>query len=80
MNILINENMIKVKKVWLDNERIFIETDKGEVKSHPFSWFPRLFKATPEERRKFELSPFGIHWPELDEDLCFEGFFEFSKI
>ncbi|HWV29876.1 MAG TPA: DUF2442 domain-containing protein [Dyadobacter sp.] len=31
------------------------------------------------ERERFELSPFGIHWPELDDDLSFEGFFTYSK-
>lgn len=25
--------------------------------------------------RIFFLSRYGIHWPELDEDLCFEGLF-----
>jgi hypothetical protein len=25
--------------------------------------------------KAFVLSRYGIHWPELDEDLCFEGLF-----
>jgi hypothetical protein len=31
-----------------------------------------LARATPEERRRAELSPsgYGIHWPLLDEDLA----------
>lgn len=42
-------------------------------------WFPRLEKATEKQRNNFELSHFGILWPELDEDLSFEGFFTFNK-
>lgn len=70
---------IEVKKVWFQNDEIFIETVEGEKRSHPVKWFPRLEKATERQRQNFELSPFGIHWPELDEDLSFEGFFSFSK-
>ena len=33
------------------------------------------FGATPEERADYTLSPYGIHWEKLDEDLCYEGFF-----
>jgi hypothetical protein len=38
-----------------------------------------LAQATPQQREKYELSPFGIHWEALDEDLSFEGFFAFQK-
>lgn len=36
---------------------------------------PRLADATPEQRRDLELSPggYGIHWPQLDEDLSIAG-------
>ncbi|MBN2464994.1 DUF2442 domain-containing protein [candidate division WOR-3 bacterium] len=35
----------------------------------------RLARATQAQRDKFELSPsgYGIHWPELDEDLTIDG-------
>jgi hypothetical protein len=35
----------------------------------------RLAKASPEQRRHFVVSPsgYGIHWPELDEDLSIDG-------
>lgn len=36
---------------------------------------PRLARATPAERRLFEVSPsgYGIHWPLVDEDLSIDG-------
>lgn len=73
------ENEFQIKGLWFDESKIYIETQKGEIKSHPLEWFPRLWNATTKQRSTFELSPFGIHWPELDEDLSFEGFFNYSK-
>jgi hypothetical protein len=35
--------------------------------------YPRLLQATPAQRASYELSPFGVHWPEIDEDLSIEG-------
>jgi hypothetical protein len=34
---------------------------------------PRLARGTPEQLRNIEISPFGLHWPDLDEDLSFRG-------
>ena len=35
----------------------------------------RLLKASPSQRLHFEISAsgYGIHWPEIDEDLSIEG-------
>jgi hypothetical protein len=34
-----------------------------------------LAKATEEQREKYEISPsgYGIHWPDIDEDLSIDG-------
>ncbi len=68
-----------IMRVWFSENQISIETKDGIVKSLPLRWFPRLEKATKIQRNNFELSHFGIHWTELDEDLSFEGFFTFNK-
>ena len=77
MNIL--EHNIKLKKLWFKESEIFIETIEGLRSSHPLSWFPKLQNATEKQREIYELSPFGIHWPILDEDLSFSGFFDYKK-
>lgn len=69
----------QIKKVGFTEDTIFIETKEGIVKSHPISWFKPLAQATKEQRQNFTLSPYGIHWEELDEDLSFQGFFEYQK-
>lgn len=70
---------MEILKIWFENNSIFLETKKGIIKSMPLKWFPKLEKATNEQRLNYELSPFGIHWEQIDEDLSFEGFFEFKK-
>ena len=77
MNIL--ENNIEVQKVWFTESEIFIETISGVKLSHPLSWFPKLDNASKEELLDFELSPFGIHWPSLNEDLSFRGFLDYNR-
>src|SRR5271155_4056304 len=37
---------------------------------------PRLSKGTRAQLAKIELSPYGLHWPELDEDLSYRGLLE----
>lgn len=45
----------------------------GRVIGVSLGWFPRLGHTTPAEREAFEISPFGIHWERLDEDVPVEG-------
>ncbi|MDE2921511.1 MAG: DUF2442 domain-containing protein [Acidobacteriota bacterium] len=39
----------------------------------PVAGNPRLEGATEAELERIELSPFGLHWVELDEDLSMRG-------
>jgi hypothetical protein len=34
---------------------------------------PRLAQGSAKQLNDIEISPFGLHWPELDEDLSFRG-------
>lgn len=65
----------RVNKVWVDDARIWAETTNGWRASYPFARWQRLAHATQEQRKNFSLSRYGIHWPELDEDLSFAGLF-----
>ena len=43
----------------------------GKQLSVPLAYFPRLEKASAEQRMNFKMSGggYGIHWDELDEDI-----------
>jgi hypothetical protein len=45
----------------------------GRTISVPLWWYPRLFRATPAQRPRFEIARFGIHREELDEDIELAG-------
>ncbi|MDO5446341.1 MAG: DUF2442 domain-containing protein [Prevotellaceae bacterium] len=66
---------LRIIKVWVDEKRIYAEASNGEVAHYDFTSWPRLAKATQSQRRDFRLTYFGIHWPQIDEDLSFEGLF-----
>lgn len=68
---------MKLRKLWFDDKCVCIETDTGKIGRLPLNDFPKLRFATKEQRDAYELSPFGIHWPQLDEDLSYEGFFDY---
>lgn len=52
---------------------IAIRFKSGHTLTFPIKGNPRLEKGTDAELNDIELSPFGIHWPKLDEDLSFDG-------
>ena len=47
----------------------------GRSVSVPLAWYPRLLHATAAQRSQWQIAGagFGIHWPEIDEDLSVQG-------
>ena len=67
--------MSKVIDVHVTDESLVVDLADGRSVSVPLAWYPRLFYATPEQRNRWETAGagFGIHWPEIDEDLSVDG-------
>lgn len=65
----------RVKHVRIDEDMLSVDLLDGRTISVPLAWYPRLLGATPAQRKKWKLSGggFGIHWPDIDEDLSTEG-------
>jgi Protein of unknown function (DUF2442) len=61
------------KSARFDADSMWVELSDGRVIAVPLAWFPRLLQATPEQRAEFEISPGGLHWERLDEDVSVEG-------
>ena len=59
--------------VRFDEDQMWVELEDGRTLGIPLVWFPRLLHGTPEQRELFFLSPSGIHWDELDEDISIAG-------
>lgn len=65
----------RVKDVRCTHDTLVVALIDGRTISVPLAWFPRLLAATPEQRANWEIvgGGFGIHWPDIDEDLSTEG-------
>jgi hypothetical protein len=56
-----------------DDEALWVDLSDGRTIGVPLVWYPRLLDATPEQRAAVELSPAGLHWDEIDEDISIAG-------
>lgn len=65
---------MKIEKIWLTDDAVWIRRDDGVEASELFSDYPRLLHASKEQRADFIIDDYGISWPELDEDLLFDAF------
>lgn len=65
----------RVKGVHVTEDTLTVDLIDGRTIIVPLAWYPKLLDATPEERRNVQISGagYGIHWPDVDEDLSTEG-------
>ena len=65
----------RVESVEVSDEFLTVELKGDRRISVPLEWYPRLVSATPEQRANWVIAGagYGIHWPDLDEDLSTEG-------
>ena len=65
----------RVKNVHFTEDSLCVDLMDGRTISVPLVWYPRLLHADIQQRNNWKISGggFGIHWPEIDEDLSTEG-------
>ena len=65
----------RVAGVEFTSDSLVVSLMDGRRISVPLVWYPRLFAATEAQRKNWKLSGggYGIHWPDLDEDLSTVG-------
>ncbi len=65
----------RVMDVRCTDDALVVDLADGRTISVPLVWYPRLLEAAPAQRANWRIAGggFGIHWPELDEDLSTEG-------
>lgn len=75
MNISAKLTDERVLDVRFDDHSLIVDLMDGRTISVPLTWYPRLAGATPEQRAHWEKcgGGYGIHWPDVDEDLSTEG-------
>lgn len=81
MNTLTNKQI----QAYFSDGYIFVSMETGVEIKFPVEKNQRLAAGTADQLNKIEVSPLGLHWPDLDEDLSFEGlakgdFGQFAKV
>jgi len=66
---------IRIRDVIVSEDELTVALMDGRTISVPLAWHPRLVAGRPEQRSHWEIAGggYGIHWPELDDDLSTEG-------
>jgi hypothetical protein len=64
-----------VQDVHFTEDTLSVDLADGRTITVPLVWYPRLLDATPEQRKNWQIigAGYGIHWPDVDEDLSTEG-------
>jgi len=64
-----------VRDVHFSDDTLSVDLVDGRTITVPLVWYPRLLQATPAQRANWEIvgAGYGIHWPDVDEDLSTEG-------
>ena len=75
MNISAKVTDERVLDVRCDDHSLIVDLMDGRTISVPLAWYPRLAEATKAQRDHWEKAGggYGIHWPDIDEDLSTEG-------
>ena len=63
----------RATEVRFDKDPMWVELEDGRTLGVPLVWFPRLLHGSPAARKKVSISPSGLHWDELDEDISIAG-------
>lgn len=64
---------ISAETVRFDEDCMWVGLSDGRTIGVPLAWFPRLLAASSADREAFEISPLGLHWEALDEDISVAG-------
>lgn len=65
----------RVTNVKFTKDAFSVSLRDGRTITVPLAWYPRLLNASAAERKNWRVAGggYGIHWPDLDEDLSTEG-------
>ncbi len=75
MNIAAKFSEPRLMDIRITEDEIIAFLADGRTVSLPLAWSWRLSEASPEQRLNFEIigDGYGIHWPDIDEDISAEG-------
>ncbi len=75
LSVTLTLELTRITQVVVTEDMLSVDTEDGRTIAVPIGWYPRLAYGTSAERANFQISGagYGIHWPDLDEDIGIEG-------
>ena len=75
MGILAQGADERVTEVTFTKDTFSVALRDGRTITVPLAWYPRLLEASAAARKNWQIAGggYGIHWPDIDEDLSTEG-------
>lgn len=64
---------VSATRVRFDADSMWVELSDGRTLGVPLAWFPRLLRASSEERSQVRTTSRGLHWDALNEDVSIAG-------
>src|SRR6266850_6472045 len=66
---------VRITNATVTDDTLAVDLEDGRTISVPIGWYPRLAHAAAHEPTNFQISGagYGLHWPDLDEDIGVEG-------
>lgn len=70
-----NIHPARATRVSVTEDTLSVDMEDGRTVSVPIGWYPRLAHGTASERANVQIAGagYGLHWPDLDEDIGIEG-------
>ena len=66
-------SLVSATRVRFDSDSMWVDLSDGRTLGVPLARFPRLLRATAEQREQVRISSRGLHWESLDEDVSIAG-------
>jgi hypothetical protein len=75
LSVVVTLSLPRVTDVSVTDDTLSVDLEDGRTVSVPIGWYPRLAHGTPTERKNVHIAGagYGLHWPDLDEDIGVEG-------
>jgi len=75
LSAMVTFTLPRMIKVTVTDDTLSVDLEDGRTVLVPIGWYPRLSHGTPAERTNVHIAGagFGLHWPDLDEDIGVEG-------
>jgi hypothetical protein len=74
-SVVVTFTLHRVVSLTATDDTLSVDLEDGRTVAVPIGWYLRLTHGTPAERANVQISGagYGLHWPELDEDIGVEG-------